>query len=389
MINKNINTEIQVLNDEMKVWRHYFHAHPETAFEETNTTAFIIDKLREFGVDELYTEFAPTGVVAVIKGNKPGKWIGLRADIDALDILETNDISYCSTIAGKMHACGHDGHATMLLGTAKYLAKHRDFAGNVLLIFQPAEENEGGGRVMVDNGLFARFPVESVYGMHNQPNMTEGQFFICNGAIMASYDVFEITLTGTGSHAAAPHLGRDTIVTAAHLVTALQTIASRNVDPLAQVVVSVTQIHSGDTWNVLPQQAVIRGTVRTFNDKVQDLAEKRIGDISRNIASAFECQVNVHYQRRYPATVNHPNETKLAIAAASAIVGVDNVITNVEPAMGAEDFAFMLRARPGAYIWLGAGNGANLHNPAYNFNDEVLTTGVAYFVEMVHQVLGD
>ena len=379
---------ISQLKEEMISWRHNIHAHPETAFQETNTTQFIIEKLKSFGITELYTEFAPTGVVGIIKGNKEGRVIGLRADIDALDIIEENNIDYCSTIHGKMHACGHDGHTAILLGTAKYLSQHRDFSGTVVVIFQPAEENEGGGRVMVENGLFDKFPIEAVYGIHNQPNMALNHFYINHGAIMASYDVFEITVTGVGAHAAAPHLGKDTILTATQIVNGLQSIVSRNADPLSSLVVSVTQIHSGDTWNVLPQQAVIRGTVRAFSSDVQDMAESRIKQIAQGIASTFDAKAEVNYQRRYPATVNYAKQADIAISAARKVVGDDNVTIDPPPSMGSEDFAFMLQKVPGAYVWLGAGQGANLHNPAYNFNDELLTTGVNYFVQIVYQELG-
>jgi len=379
---------INELKSDMITWRHHIHAHPETAFEELNTTKFIIEKLKSFGINELYTEFAPTGVVGIIKGNKDGRWIALRADIDALDIIEENKISYCSTIPGKMHACGHDGHTATLLGTAKYLSEHRDFAGTVVVIFQPAEENEGGARVMVENGLFERFPIEAVYGIHNQPNMQLNHFYVTHGPMMASYDVFEIKITGVGAHAAAPHLSKDTILVATQIVNGLQSIVSRNADPLSSLVVSVTQIHSGDTWNVIPQQAVIRGTVRTFDAKIQDMAESRIKQIATGIASTFEAKAEVDYQRRYPATINYAKQADIAIKAAKNVVGEASVIIDPNPSMGAEDFAFMLKKIPGAYVWLGAGQGANLHNPAYNFNDEVLTTGVEYFIEIVNQELG-
>lgn len=380
---------ISQLKEEMISWRHNIHAHPETAFQETNTTQFIIEKLKSFGITELYTEFAPTGVVGIIKGNKEGRVIGLRADIDALDIIEENNIDYCSTIHGKMHACGHDGHTAILLGAAKYLSQHRNFSGTVVVIFQPAEENEGGGRVMVENGLFDKFPIEAVYGIHNQPNMALNHFYINHGAIMASYDVFEITVTGVGAHAAAPHLGKDTILTATQIVNGLQSIVSRNADPLSSLVVSVTQIHSGDTWNVLPQQAVIRGTVRAFSSDVQDMAESRIKQIAQGIASTFDAKAEVNYQRRYPATVNYAKQADIAISAARKVVGDDNVTIDPPPSMGSEDFAFMLQKVPGAYVWLGAGQGANLHNPAYNFNDDLLITGVKYFIEVVNQELGN
>jgi amidohydrolase len=384
-----ISNSINDLKSEMIAWRHHIHAHPETAFEEVKTTQFIIEKLQSFGITQLYTDFAPTGVVGVIKGNKEGRWIALRADIDALDIIEENNIDYCSTISGKMHGCGHDGHTAILLGTAKYLSEHRDFSGTVVVIFQPAEENEGGARVMVENGLFDRFPIEAVYGIHNQPNMQLNHFYINHGPMMASYDVFEIKITGIGAHAAAPHLGKDTILTATQIVNGLQSIVSRNADPLSSLVVSVTQIHSGDTWNVLPQHAVIRGTVRAFSAQVQDMAESRIKQIATGIAATFEAKAEVDYQRRYPATINHAKQAKIAMTAAKKVVGEDHLIIDPNPSMGAEDFAFMLQKIPGAYVWLGAGSGANLHNPAFNFNDEVLTTGVSYFVAIVNQELAN
>lgn len=379
---------IPELKQDMIAWRHHIHAHPETAFEEKNTTHFIIEKLQSFGITELFTDFAPTGVVGLIHGKKPGRYIALRADIDALDIVEENNIEYCSTIRGKMHACGHDGHTATLLGVAKYLSEHRDFTGTVVVIFQPAEENEGGARVMVENGLFDKLPIEAVYGIHNQPNMNLNHFYINHGPMMASYDVFEIKVTGQGAHAAAPHLGKDTILTATQIVNALQSIVSRNLDPISSLVVSVTQIHSGDTWNVLPQQAVIRGTVRSFSAQVQDLAENRIKQIASGIAATFDAKAEVDYQRRYPATINYPTQADIAIEAAKKVVGQDNIVVDPQPSMGSEDFAFMLQKIPGVYVWLGAGKGANLHNPAYNFNDEVLTTGAQYFVEIVNQELG-
>ncbi|MCX8642289.1 MULTISPECIES: M20 aminoacylase family protein [unclassified Gilliamella] len=381
-------SRINELKSEMIAWRHHIHAHPETAFEEKKTTEFIIEKLKSFGITELYTDFAPTGVVGIIKGKKEGRVIALRADIDALDIIEENKIDYCSTIPGKMHACGHDGHTATLLGVAKYLSEHRDFSGTVVVIFQPAEENEGGARVMVENGLFDRFPIEAVYGIHNQPNMKLNHFYINHGPMMASYDVFEIKVTGVGAHAAAPHLGKDTILTATQIVNSLQSIVSRNVDPISSLVVSVTQIHSGDTWNVLPQQAVIRGTVRAFSADVQDMAEQRITQIATGIASTFEAKAEVDYQRRYPATINYAKQADIAIEAAKNVVGENGLIIDPLPSMGSEDFAFMLQKIPGVYVWLGAGKGANLHNPAYNFNDEVLITGAQYFIEIVNQELG-
>lgn len=383
-----IANRINALKDEMTEWRHYIHTHPETAFEEKQTTEFIIEKLKSFGITELYTDFAPTGVVGIIHGKNEGRTIALRADIDALDIIEENDIDYCSTIPGKMHACGHDGHTATLLGVAKYLSIHRDFSGTVVVIFQPAEENEGGGRVMVENGLFNKFPIEAVYGMHNQPNLALNHFLINHGAVMASYDVFEIKITGVGAHAAAPHLGKETILTATTIVNSLQTIVSRNLNPIDSLVISVTQIHSGDTWNVLPQHAVIRGTVRALSAADQDLAEERIKHISTGIALTFNTKAEIDYQRRYPATINHAKQADIAIKAAQKIVGDDKIIVDSPPTMGSEDFAFMLQKIPGSYIKIGAGEATNVHNPSYNFNDEILTTGAHYFIEIVQQELG-
>jgi hippurate hydrolase len=381
--------EIQARDAEIKQWRHHLHAHPETAFEEVETSAFVAAKLREFGI-EVHQGIAETGVVGVIKGHADGPWMGLRADIDALDLQESNDFDHRSRRAGKMHACGHDGHTAMLLAAARHLAETRDFAGTVAVIFQPAEENEGGGRAMVEDGLFERFPITSVYGMHNWPGLEAGRFAVRSGPVMAAYDIFEIGLDGLGAHAAMPHLGRDAIVAAAHLVTALQTVAARSVDPLEAAVVSVTQIHSGDTWNVLPQRAVLRGTVRTFLPGIQDLVERRIGEIVQGVATGFGIEARLRYERRYPSTVNAVEPSRIAGVAAAGVVGPDKVDLDPRPAMGSEDFAFLLQACEGAYIWLGSGPGRAgglLHNPGYDFNDEVLTLGASYWVHLVHTVL--
>jgi hippurate hydrolase len=381
--------EVAALVAEMKEWRHHIHAHPETAFEEGATSAFVADKLKSFGL-EVHTGLATTGVVGVIRGGSGSEAIGLRADLDALHIHERSGVPYASRNEGRMHACGHDGHTTMLLGAAKALSRKKSFDGTVYVIFQPAEENEGGGRVMVEQGLFDKFPMRAVYGLHNWPQLELGKIAVREGPFMGAYDVFEIVVTGRGAHAAMPHLGRDPMQLAAHLVSALQTIVSRNVHPLEAGVVSVTQIHGGDTWNVIPQEVVLRGTVRTFKPEVQDLIESRMQTIVAGLAATFEMNATIDYQRRYPATVNSPQETQHAIRAAAALLGIENVETDPTPTMGSEDFAFMLQAKRGCYVWLGAGRGPdtpNLHNPHYDFNDDALAIGASYWVTLVEQQL--
>ncbi len=379
---------------DMQAWRRHLHAHPETAFEEHATADFVAGLLNDFGI-QVHRGLAGTGVVGTITGrHQPAggeaRSIGLRADMDALHIQESSGVAHASTHAGRMHACGHDGHMAMLLGASRVLAEARDFAGTLHVIFQPAEENEGGGRVMVQEGLFDRFPVDAVYGLHNWPGLEEGRIEMRPGPIMGSYDVFEIVLSGKGGHAAMPHLGTDQLLAAGHLITALQSIASRTLDPLEAAVVSVTQMHGGDTWNVLPADVVLRGTVRAFSETVQETVERRIGELSRQIAGAFGAEAAVRYERRYPATVNTAEETRRAARAAVAVVGQAMVGTDCVPTMGAEDFAFMLQARPGAYVRLGIGpglGGCMLHNPGYDFNDAVLATGARYWVTLARQEL--
>ena len=381
-----IINRIAEFQDDMTAWRRHIHRHPETAFEEHQTSDYVALRLHEFGID-VHRGLAGTGVVGTLKGAKgDGPAIGLRADMDALDIEEKNDVDYRSENPGKMHACGHDGHSTMLLGAAKYLAETRNFAGTVHFIFQPAEENEGGGRVMIEEGLFDKFPVESVYGMHNMPGIPAGEFAIRPGPIMASFDIFEITLTGTGTHAALPQLGRDAIVAGAQLVTALQTIASRTVSPFDAAVVSVTQMHAGDTWNVIPEEVVLRGTTRAFREETQTNMEAEICRLTDGIAAAFGIDAKVHYERRYPPTINDAAETDITVKVASELVGADMVSLDKDPMMGAEDFAFMLNEKPGAYMWIGNGpqeGGCMLHNPHYDFNDEVLPLGASYWAKLV------
>src|SRR6187401_2647807 len=301
---------------DMTAWRRDIHSHPETAFEEVRTADVVAEKLKSFGL-EVHRGLAKTGVVGVLRSGTSKRAIGLRADMDALDVHETNEFDHKSTIPGKMHACGHDGHTVMLLGAAKYLAETRNFDGTVYFIFQPAEENEGGGRVMVEEGLFDKFPVEGVYGMHNWPELPVGKMALRAGPLMGAYDIFEIVATGRGAHAAMPHLGRDPMPFAAHVINALQTIVSRNIHPLEAGVVSVTQVHGGDTWNVIPQEVVLRGTARSFRPDIQDLIERRMGEIVTGLASTFDMTATLRYERRYPATINTQAETQHALAAAA------------------------------------------------------------------------
>ena len=395
----NLVPQLHELHREMTAWRRELHAHPQTAFEETFASDFIAAKLQAWGI-ETHRGLATTGVVGVIDGRLPAPTntaakarpssIGLRADIDALDVEEQNDVPHRSKFPGKMHACGHDGHTTMLLGAAKHLAETRNFSGRVCVIFQPAEENEGGGRVMVEEGLFDQFPCDAVFGLHNWPGMPVGSFGMRNGPIMAAFDVFDIRVRGQGTHAAMPHLGIDPIVASAQIVSGLQTIASRNTNPLDQVVVSVTQIHGGDTWNVIPGEVMLRGTVRTFLAATQDMAEANLKRIVAGIASSLGCTSEVHYERRYPATINTAQETDWASVAAAEVAGAANVATSVEPCMGSEDFAFMLQARPGCYIFAGNGptdHGRVLHNPRYDFNDALLPIGASYWVRLAERLM--
>ena len=385
----NLVPEAVALDDELRGWRRHLHAHPETAFEEKATSAFVADKLRAMGL-EVHTGLAGTGVVGVLRNGSSGESIALRADLDALHIHENTGAPHASKHEGRMHACGHDGHTTMLLGAAKALAQRRRFDGTVVFVFQPAEENEGGGRVMVEQGLFDRFPVRAVYGMHNWPARPAGTFATRAGPLMGAFDIFEIIATGKGAHAAMAYQGKDPMMFASHAIAALQTIVSRNLHPLAAGVVTVTQVHAGDTWNVIPAEVVLRGTVRTFDPAVQDLIERRMRVIVDGIAATFEMTAKLRYERRYPATVNSAGETAIAAAAAEAVVGRANVDTDPTPEMGSEDFAFMLQAKPGCYVWLGTGRGPDtplLHNPRFDFDDGATAIGTSYWVTLAEQQL--
>lgn len=383
---------IAEFHEDIKGWRRDLHAHPETAFEEQRTSDFVAEKLDEWGI-EVHRGLATTGVVGVLRGqNNNGRAIGLRADMDALHLTELNEFEHRSKNEGKMHGCGHDGHTAMLLGAARYLAETKNFDGTVNFIFQPAEENEGGGRVMVEEGLFEKFPVEAVYGLHNMPGIPAGQVGMRVGPAMAAFDIFEVTVDGVGAHAAMPHLGVDAVVITSQIVTALQTIASRRVDPLESVVVSVTQFHAGDTWNVIPQQAVIRGTVRSFKKEIQDQAEADIRRIAQGICEAQGATMSMRYERRYPAVVNTSLETDIAAEVAAEVVGETNVEVGAPPLMGSEDFAYMLQEKPGCYIWLGNGadgqpGGCSVHNPHYDFNDDISVIGASYWAKLVETTM--
>ena len=376
--------------EEMTAWRRDLHAHPEIGFEETRTSALVADKLRAFGFDEVHAGLAKTGVVGVLRAGSGGRAIGLRADMDALPIEEATGLPYASRNPGRMHACGHDGHTTMLLGAARYLAETRNFDGTVFFIFQPAEEMMAGGRVMVEEGLFERFPAEQVFGMHNWPRMPVGTFAMRPGPVMAAADRIVIGLTGRGGHGAMPHHACDPVVAGAQIVSALQTIVARNADPIERAVVSITQFHAGDADNVIPQTAFLGGTARSFTPEMRDLLERRLGEIARGVGQALGVEVVVSYERGYPPTVNSEAETELAARAAAAVVGEDKVDRAPAPVMGAEDFAFMLEQRPGSYIFIGNGGGEDapmVHHPRYNFNDEVLPFGASYWSKLVEQLL--
>jgi amidohydrolase len=372
------------IGQRMQAWRRDIHAHPETAFEEHRTAGVVAQALQLMGI-EVHRGLAGTGVVGTLR-HGDGPRIALRADLDALHMQELGKAAHASTCAGKMHACGHDGHTAMLLGAAAHLARHKPFRGTVHFIFQPAEENEGGGRVMVEQGLFELFPADAVYGLHNYPQLPRGQFAIRTGTLTAYHDRFEITVTGRGCHAAMPETGVDAIVVATELVGALQTVASRNTAATEPAVVSVTQIHGGDTWNVLPEQVVLRGTVRTLDGGTQARVQAAMQRICDGVAATHGARITLDYRHGYPAVVNTPAETQAAIAAAASLVGAEQVATDCKPAMGAEDFAYMLQQRPGAYIWFGTGEGAEhvpVHNPYYDFNDKALSLGAAYWVALV------
>ena len=376
------------LHSEITGWRHDLHMHPELLYDVHRTAASVADKLKSFGCDEVVAGIGRTGVVGVIHGRKTsGKTIGLRADMDALPIDEANDLPYKSRAPGKMHACGHDGHTAMLLGAAQYLAETRNFAGTAVVIFQPAEEGGAGAKAMLDDGMLKRFGIGEFYGMHNYPGMPVGSFGIRPGPTMASADFVTIDIEGVGSHAARPHMGIDAVLVGAQIINNIQSIVSRNVDPLKSAVVSICMFQAGNTDNVLPQTVRLRGTARSLDAGVRDLLEKRLHQVVEGTALAYGAKARLDYRRNYPVLINHPKETDFAASVASQIAGADRVDADLPPMMGAEDFSFMLNERPGAFIWIGNGDSAGLHHPSYNFNDDVIPFGTSYWVKLVETAL--
>jgi hippurate hydrolase len=376
------------MQDEVAGWRRHLHQTPELNFDVFKTADFVTEKLKAFGCDDVVTGLGKTGVVGIIRGSQgEGATIGLRADMDALPLDEISGKPYASTIPGKMHACGHDGHTAMLLGAAKYLAETRNFAGAVAVIFQPAEEGGGGGNEMVKDGMMERFGISKVFGMHNMPGLAVGQFAIKPGPIMAATAEFTITVKGRGGHAAMPHGTIDPIVITSQLVGALQTIASRSTDPVEAVVVSVTKFHAGDAYNIIPESAEIAGTVRTLRKEIAKKAEERVRALCEGLGAAFGAKIEVDYQANYPVTFNHPEETVFAADIAATVAGDHQVHRAMQPVMGGEDFSYMLEARPGAFIFIGNGDTAGLHHPAYDFNDEVIPHGMSYWVKLAETAL--
>ena len=379
------------LQPDIQAWRRDIHESPELGYDVHRTAAFVAERLRAFGCDEVATGLGRTGVVGVIKGRKPAakggvRVIGLRADMDALPIEEATRLSYASKTSGKMHACGHDGHTAMLLGAARYLSETRNFAGDAVVIFQPAEEGGFGAAAMIKDGLLDRFAIDQIYGMHNGPGLPVGSFAIRPGPIMASTDAINIHIEGRGGHAARPHISIDSVLVGAQLVTALQSIVSRSVDPLESAVVSMCEFHAGNARNVIPQTAELKGTVRTLTPEVRALVEKRLREVVEGVARMTGAKINLDYERGYPVVVNHAAQTDVAIQVAKQVAGDGNV-HEMPPLMGGEDFAYMLEQRPGAFIFCGNGDSAGLHHPAYDFNDEAIVFGTSYWIKLVENTL--
>lgn len=385
-----ILNRVSDMHDEITAWRRQIHAKPELMYDVVETAGFVASQLRAFGVDEVVTGIGRTGVVGIIRGSQgDGPTIGLRADMDALPIKENTGKPWASTTSGKMHACGHDGHTAMLLGAARHLAETRAFSGAVAVIFQPAEEGGAGGRAMVQDGMMDRFAISEVYGMHNLPGLPVGQFATRHGAIMASTDEFTIVVRGKGGHAALPHTTFDPVLVAAHIITNLQTIVSRNVDPLQSVVVSVTVLKAGHASNVIPDEVKLAGTLRTLNGEMRNLGQDRIRHIATQIAAAHDCAADVSIRTGYPVTFNHPEQTDVTVRIAGEISGPQAVNPGAPPILGGEDFSFMLNARPGSFIFIGNGDSAGLHSANYDFNDEVIPVGVSYWVRLAETRLAE
>jgi len=375
-------------HDEITAWRRDLHQNPELMYDVHRTAGIVAEKLKEFGCDEVVTGIGRTGVVGIIKGNKgEGRSIGLRSDMDALPIQEIRDLPHKSQTDGKMHACGHDGHTAMLLGAAKYLAETRNFAGTAVVIFQPAEEGGAGGKEMVDDGMMDRWDIAEVYGMHNMPNLPVGEFSIRPGAVMAATDEIKISIEGCGGHAAQPDACIDPMIAGAAIMQAMQSIVSRNVDPVDNAVVSITTFHAGDAFNVIPQTAEMTGTVRTLDQRVRDMIEGRINAMVPAIAQGFGCTAEVEYIRGYPVTVNHADQTDFMVQVASDVAGESAVEPNMPPKLGGEDFSYMLEARPGAMIFIGNGDTAGLHHPEYDFNDEIIPIGCSFWARLIEKSL--
>ncbi len=373
--------------EEMTGWRHHLHRNPELGLDCFQTAAFVVDRLKDFGITEIHQGIARSGVVAIIEGREPGRTIGLRADMDALPMEDLSGADHASTVPGLAHTCGHDGHTTMLLGAAKYLAETRNFKGRVALIFQPAEENEGGGRIMVEEGIMDRFAIEEVYGIHNSPGLPEGTLNTNPGPLLAGVDEFTITITGVGGHGAQPHATRDPVVAAASTVMALQTILSRNVDALDRVILSVTQIHTGSAMNIVPESAVLNGTVRYYDKAAQQGVKARMAEVVEFQAKSFGQSAVLDYVEGYPPTINHPEQAAFACAVAREVLGADKVDADTPPIMPGEDFAYMLEARPGAYLFLGQGDTPSCHHPQYDFNDRIAPIGASFFARLVEKAL--
>ncbi len=384
-----LNSSVE-LAETAGVWRRDLHAHPELQFDLPRTSGIVAEKLRAFGCDEVVTGIARTGIVAVIRGsaNASGRIIGLRADMDALPLTEMGESDHRSTVEGRMHACGHDGHTAMLLGAARYLAETRNFDGTAVLIFQPAEENGGGGgRMMIEEGVLERFGIEEVYAMHNRPGLPVGHFALREGPVLAAADRFVITITGKGGHAAAPHLTVDPVLVASHLTIALHSIVSRNIDPLQPAVLTVAQINGGTALNVIAETATVAGTARSFSPEVRSLIERRIREISDLVARTFGASASVEWRPGYPVTINDAAKSRFAAGVASEIASPAHVDTDFAPEMGAEDFSYMLEQRPGAFVWIGNGPSAGLHHPQYDFNDEAIAYGISFWGRLVETAM--